>query len=152
MCRRKNQQKNNGMWCKRNTHMRTISPLFYPLNKTQTHYSWLNCFFNKIILIPTLECTVCLILTWFPPTLLIWSISWLRPTAAHANYFCDHLQLSRSKWPEHLREKKKHLFLAQYLHFVIFGITFWNHAVYLELCEHVWYFLFLHLILIYYCS
>ncbi len=64
-------------------------------------------------------------------------------TAAHANYICNHLQLSRSKLPH-----KKHLFPAQYLHFVIFG-TIWNHAGYLELCEHVWYLLFLHLIRIY---
>ncbi len=60
--------------------MHTISPIFYPLNKTQTHYSWLNCFFlNKIIHIPTPESTACLILTSFQPTSLIWSISELPP-------------------------------------------------------------------------
>ncbi len=64
-------------------------------------------FFNKIILIPTLECTFCLILTWFPPTSLIWSISELPPQLhTSANYLCNHLQLSRSKLPENLWDKK----------------------------------------------
>ncbi len=78
MCRRKNQQKNNGMWCKRNTHMHTISPIFYPF-KTNTRITHDLNVFNKIIPIPTHEFTACLILTWFPRTSLIWSISELLP-------------------------------------------------------------------------
>ncbi len=109
----KYQQNSNGMWCLRNTHMHTISPWFCLLNKAKTLYSWLKCFLNKIILIPTHESAACIFLTWFPPTSLIRSISWLPPqlhTPITYATTCSWVVVSCQT----ICEKKKHLFPTQY--------------------------------------
>ncbi len=94
-----------------------------PLIKHKRFIHDLSVFFNIIILIPTHESTACLNLTWFPPTSLRKSISWLPPqlhTPITYATTCSWVVVSGLN----ICEEEKYLFLAQCLHFVIFGITF----------------------------